>query len=53
MVDAHTGLDITERQFLLVRDYLISVLWKLHAPVDIIEAVNSTVMSLQGSIVTA
>ncbi|HWG25739.1 group 1 truncated hemoglobin [Actinospica sp.] len=53
MVDAHTGLDITERQFLLVRDYLVSVLWKLHVPVDIIEAVNSTVMSLQGSIVTA
>ncbi|HET9169317.1 MAG TPA: group 1 truncated hemoglobin [Actinospica sp.] len=53
MVDAHAGLGITERQFLLVRDYLLSVLWKLHVPVDIIEAVSSTVSSLRGSIVTA
>jgi hemoglobin len=53
MVDAHTGLGITEQQFLLVRDYLLSVLWKLHVPVDIIEAVHSTVASLKGSIVTA
>ena len=53
MVDAHTGLGITERQFLLVRDYLVSVLWRLHVPEDIIEAVTSTVVSLKGSIVTA
>ncbi|MBR7828569.1 group 1 truncated hemoglobin [Actinospica sp. MGRD01-02] len=53
MVDAHAGLGITERQFLLVRDYLLSVLWKLHVPVDIIDAVTSTVLSLKGSIVTA
>lgn len=53
MVDAHTGLGITEHQFLLVRDYLLSVLWKLHVPVDIIDAVSSTVVSLKGSIVTA
>jgi hemoglobin len=53
MVDAHAGLGITERQFLLVRDYLVSVLWKLHVPEDIIEAVTSTVVSLKGSIVTA
>jgi hemoglobin len=53
MVDAHAGLGITERQFLLVRDYLVSVLWKLHVDEDIIEAVTSTVASLKGSIVTA
>jgi hemoglobin len=53
MVDAHAGLGITEHQFLLVRDYLVSVLWKLHVPVDIIDAVTSTVLSLKGSIVTA
>lgn len=53
MVDAHMGLGITERQFFLVRDYLVAVLWKLHVPEDIIEAVTSTVESLRGSIVTA
>ena len=53
MVDAHLGLGITERQFLRVRDYLLSVLWRLHVPEDVIEAVASTVGSLRGSIVTA
>jgi hemoglobin len=52
MVDAHAGLSVTGQHFRLVRDYLLSVLWKLHVDEDIIEAVSSTVTSLRSSIVS-
>jgi hemoglobin len=50
---AHAGMGITERQFLLVRDYLVSVLWKLHIEEEIIAAVAATLASLRDAIVTA
>ena len=46
-------MGITERQFLLVRDYLVSVLWKLHIEEEIIAAVAATLASLRDAIVTA
>ena len=53
LAEAHAGLGITERQFLLVRGYLVSVLWKLHIEEDIIAAVSATVASLRDAVVTA
>lgn len=51
LAEAHAGLAITEAHFLLVRDYLVSVLWKLHVDEDVIAAVAATVASLRDAIV--
>lgn len=51
MADAHAGRGITDRHFSLVRDYLNSVLWKLHVEEEVIAAVDATVASLRSAIV--
>jgi hemoglobin len=48
---AHSGLGVTDAHFWLVRDYLVSVLWKLHVEEDIIAAVSATVASLHDAVV--
>lgn len=50
--EAHSRLGITGPHYKLVCDYLVSVLWRLHVDEDIIGAVQSTLATLQDTIVT-
>ena len=53
LATAHASLGITTEHFQRVAFYLVGTLWELGAPMDIIMAVGTTVMSLQGQVVTA
>ena len=50
---AHASLGITTEHFQRVANNHKNTLWELGAPMDIIMAVGTTVMSLQGQVVTA